>query len=224
MNAAEVFLGNGGYGALLGFLATSGLALVLSMPWVGRVGDYFLFPWRPSPLPFFVVLGFLAPLYAAQRAATIHWLPRRQRLHLLSLPLQVAGALFLSAPLVLTSAILAPGNSRRPLLALAVVLVGSAAVSIEAFAAARACFRRGLATAPAAWSVALAHALLPMVALVSPTARFLAALSPLGAALAALRGPTALELGFTLVPALLATITAVLVLQAVREEIHAPRS
>lgn len=226
MRAYELLFGAGGYGALVALLALSGSALALSMPWVRRVGEYFLFPWRPSLTPFFLVLAFVATLYAAQRASPVHWLPRRQRTHLLSLPLQIAAALFLAAPLVMMSTLLSPAHAWRPWIACVAILVGSLALSVDAFAVARLQLRRGGNIPQFVAALWFAHALLPLIAYVlPPSVRPLAAFSPIGASLAMLRGASRAEVGFAfLAPLLLGGVVGSAVLRAIQKDVHVPRA
>jgi hypothetical protein len=94
----DVFFSRGGTASLVSLAVGSGAVLILSMPWAGRVADFFRFPWRPTPLAFLIAVGFLAALHAVNRGGTVELLPRLQRRQLVSLPLQVALAQLLVVP------------------------------------------------------------------------------------------------------------------------------
>jgi len=102
----DVFFSRGGIASLVSLAVGSGAVLILSMPWAGRVADFFRFPWRPTPLAFLIAVGFLAALHAVNRGGTVELLPRLQRRQLVSLPLQVALAQLLVAPYLVVCVVL----------------------------------------------------------------------------------------------------------------------
>ncbi|MCI0478937.1 hypothetical protein L0Y59_00115, partial [Candidatus Uhrbacteria bacterium] len=108
MKTHELFFGRGGYAATLALLIGTGLALVLSMPWAGRVADFFLFPWTPTPAAFFFALAVLGAVHAMNRGAAVEPLPRTRRRQLLSLPLQVSLVHALVLPYVAICTVLVP--------------------------------------------------------------------------------------------------------------------
>ena len=106
MRFDDVFFSRGGIVSLVSLAVGSGAVLILSMPWAGRVADFFRFPWRPTPLAFLIAVGFLAALHAVNRGGTVELLPRLQRRQLLSLPLQVALAQLLVVPYLVVCVVL----------------------------------------------------------------------------------------------------------------------
>ena len=110
MKNYELLFGRGGYAAALALLIGTGLALVLSMPWAGRVADFFLFPWSPTPVAFFFALAAFGAVHAMNRGAAVEPLPRVQLRQLLSLPLQVSFAQALVLPHVAICTVLLPAR------------------------------------------------------------------------------------------------------------------
>lgn len=106
MKLYDILFARGGLASLVALAGGAGIALILSMPWAGRVADFFRFPWRPTPLAFLIAMSTLAAVHAITRAASIELLPRLQRRQLLSLPLQVAIAQVLVIPYVVACGVL----------------------------------------------------------------------------------------------------------------------
>ncbi|MDD4903975.1 MAG: hypothetical protein PHX77_05715 [Candidatus Bipolaricaulis sp.] len=144
MKPYTLFFDRGGYVACLAFLIGTGLALVLSMPWAGRVADFFLFPWRPAPTAFFLALAAFGTAHAVNRGAAVEPLPRIRRRQLLSLPLQVAFLQTLVLPYVTVCTILLPSRHAGHLwMAWGYVGLVSVAIAIVAFRLSSRAFRHG---------------------------------------------------------------------------------
>lgn len=145
MRLQALFYSRGGYAATLALLAGSGVTLILSMPWAGRVADFFLFPWRPTPIAFLFALAAFGAIHAVNRGAAVEPLPRIQRRHLLSLPLQVALAQVLVLPYVAVCTVLFPsGNVGFLWLAWAYLGLVNVALAALSFVVSVRCFRRAV--------------------------------------------------------------------------------
>ncbi len=213
MKTHELFFGRGGYAATLALLIGTGLALILSMPWAGRVADFFLFPWTPTPVAFFFTLAMLGAIHAMNRGAAVEPLPRTQRRQLASLPLQVSFVQALVLPGVAICTVLLPAR-HASLLWMAWGYLGlvNVALGIISFRISARCFRRARHPFFPLLFTACAYNFLPLLfefgpgpvrtaALVSPVAalwRMLAGDEPWGALLFSFLIPFALGLALLL--------------------------
>ena len=149
MRLHDIFFSRGGLASLVALATGSGAVLILSMPWAGRVADFFRFPWRPTPLAFLIALGFFAAVHALNRGGAVELLPRLQRRQLLSLPLQVVFAQLLVVPYVVTCIVLTSGTRVTTLwLAWAYTAVVDFALSAAAFHVGCQSVRRGVGVFP----------------------------------------------------------------------------
>lgn len=112
------------------FLACSGVALMLSMPWTSRLDDLMSYPWRPFPVPFFLTYGFFSAWVALDRAAEAVPIGRPRPATLAVAAVRVALAQALALPLVVLSRVLFPDDwAPIPLAAAYVTLVSLAAAA-----------------------------------------------------------------------------------------------
>jgi len=178
-----LFFDRGGYVACLAFLIGTGLALVLSMPWAGRVADFFLFPWRPAPTAFFLALAAFGAAHAVNRGAAVEPLPRIRRRQLLSLPLQVTLVQVLAVPYVTVCTILLPSRHAGHLwMAWGYVGLVSIAVAAVAFRLASRALRRGRSPFFPLLAFLFAYYVLPLLFELAPgTFRAAALVSPAAA-------------------------------------------
>jgi len=210
----ELFFDRGGYAATLALLIGTGLALVLSMPWAGRVADFFLFPWTPTPVAFFFALAALGAVHAMNRGAAVEPLPRTRRRQLLSLPLQVSLVQALVLPYVAICTVLLPARHAGLLwMAWAYVGVVNITLGVISFRISARCFHRARHPFFPLFLVACAYNFVPLLfefapapartaALVSPAAALwtmLAGDAPWGALLFSFLVPFSLGLGLFLV-------------------------
>jgi hypothetical protein len=139
----DFFFSRGGLAALVALAVGSGAVLILSMPWAGRVADFFRFPWHPTPVAFLIAMAFFAAVHALNRGGMVEHLPRLQRRQLLSLPLQVVFAQLLVVPYVVACIVLTSEARVSALwLAWAYVAVVDFALSVAAFHVGRQSIRR----------------------------------------------------------------------------------
>jgi len=161
----DIFFSRGGLASLIALAAGSGAVLILSMPWAGRVADFFRFPWRPTPLGFLIAMGFFAAVHALNRGGTVELLPRLQRRQLLSLPLQIVFAQLLVVPYVVTCIVLTAGTHVSTLwLAWAYTAVVDFALSAAAFHVGCHSVRRGVGVFSPLFAVAGAVFGIPLAA------------------------------------------------------------
>lgn len=180
MRTYDLVFERGGLASLVALAGCPGVVLILSMPWAGRVADFFRFPWRPTPLAFLISLVTFAAVHALNRGSGVELLPRLQRRQLLSLPLQVAIAQVLVVPYVVSSSVLTPSNRIATLWEVwCYAFVVDLALAMGSFHVARWSVRRGvspffpllgLATAVAGVPLAVGLAVRPLraVSLLSP--------------------------------------------------------
>ncbi len=143
MSFYDILFGRAGLASLVVLAGGVGATLVLSMPWAGRVADFFSFPWRPTPLAFLISILGLGAVHAMVRGGAVEHLARLQRRQLAWLPVQVLVAQTLIVPYVVTASVLTPA-SRVGILweAWAYILIVDAALAIWAFHLSRLCLRR----------------------------------------------------------------------------------
>ncbi len=145
MRHYDVFFARGGLASLVILAGGAGIVLVLSMPWAGTVGDFFRFPWRPTPVAVLIAVSFFASLHALNRGGTVELLPHLQRRQLLSLPLQVVCAQLLVVPyFVACAALTTPSHVATLWEVWAYIGVVDLALSFAAFHVARQCGRRAV--------------------------------------------------------------------------------
>jgi hypothetical protein len=140
----DLVFARGGTASLVSLAGGAGAVLILSMPWAGKVADFFRFPWRPTPTAVLISVAFFAAIHAFNRGGTVELLARLQRRQLLSLPLQVLFAQLLVVPYFVACAILTPG-SRVLMLGVIWAYIGTVdlALSLAAFHVGRWAARRG---------------------------------------------------------------------------------
>ncbi|MCX6094259.1 MAG: hypothetical protein NTY63_05470 [Candidatus Bipolaricaulota bacterium] len=227
MKTHDLFFGRGGYAATLVLLIGAGLALVLSMPWAGRVADFFLFPWSPTPAAFFFTLAALGAVHAMNRGAAVEPLPRTRRRQLLSLPLQVSFVQALVLPNVAICTVLLPAR-HAGLLWMAWGYLGlvNVALGVISFRISARCFHRARHPFFPLLFAACAYNLLPLLFQFAPGPVQMAALvSPAAALWTMLAGDEtwgALLFSF-LVPFALGLVLFVLTRRRISEEGHALR-
>ncbi len=147
MRVYDIVFERGGLTSLIGLAACPGLVLILSMPWAGRVADFFRFPWRPTPLAFLISVVTFAAAHAINRGGTVELLPRLQRRQLLSLPFQVLIAQVLIIPYIVSSAVLTSSGHVSSLWHVwGYTFVLDLSLAVASFHTARWCIRRGMAT------------------------------------------------------------------------------
>jgi hypothetical protein len=106
----RTLLGDRGLLVYIGFLAASGLALTLSMPWASKLSDLMSYPWRPFPAPFFLTYGFLSACVVLDQAADAVQVGKPRLAFLAVAAGRVALAQVLSLPLLATSRSLFPDS------------------------------------------------------------------------------------------------------------------
>ncbi len=227
MRTSDLVFGRGGYATALTLLIGTGLALVLSMPWAGRVADFFMFPWSPTPVAFFFVLAALGAVHAMNRGAAVEPLPRIQRRQLLSLPLHVGFVQALVLPHVAICTILLPAR-HAGLLWMTWGYVGlvNVVLAIVSFRVSARCFHRGRSVVFPLCCVACAYYAFPLLFEFAPEPfRTAALVSPAAALWSMLAGDEssgALLWSFG-VPALLGLALFISTRRRVSKEEHALR-
>jgi uncharacterized membrane protein len=227
VKAFPLFFDRGGYAAALALLIGTGLALVLSMPWAGRVADFFAFPWSPTPVALLFALALLGTVHALNRGAAVEPLPRVRRRQLSSLPLQIGFVQALVLPHVAVCTVLVPAR-HAGLLWMAWGYVGlvNVAFAVVAFRVSARCFRLARSPLFSLLLIASAYYLVPLLFEFAPgTFRVAALVSPAVALWTLLAGEaSAGQLAFSfLVPFGLGVVLFVSARRRVATEEHALR-
>jgi hypothetical protein len=198
----------GGSAGLFLTLAGLGVVLILSMPWAGRVADFFTFPWSPSPLAFFLGMLVLAAVHAANRGAVVEMLPQMLHRQVAFLPIQVLLLHLTLLPYVAACRALVLASDFVSLwLAWLYSMVVSVAVAAGAYHLSLSRFQRGRhAFFPILFAIA-AYFLVPLVLLAIPPLADGFIISPFGGLLTILHGArTGLLVGIFLIPSVGATL------------------
>ncbi len=226
MRPHSLLFSRGGLASALALLLGSGAVLILSMPWAGRVGDFFLFPWRPSPLAFLLGLAFFLAVFAANRGSAVEPLPWTQRRQLASLPFQVLFASILITPYVSLGTVLLASKKSVLWLAWAYLILVSLFIAVGAFQIERTCVRRGLHSFfPRAGFVAVYFGFPFLALLFRAPASDLASISPVILLWRLLTPPTAAQWGWALaVPVAGTAWIAWRAMRGIRKEHHASRT
>jgi len=189
----RILLGDRGLLLYSGFIAASGLALMLSMPWATTLNDLMNYPWRPLPTPFFLTYGFLSACLALDRAAEAVPVLRPRLATLAIAGLRVALAQVVVLPLVALSRVLFPDTWAPIPLGAAYIAVVSLALSGAAVVLEILAVRRGKHPAVLRYAGLVAYLALPAVFLgLGGPLRVLSQLSPAVALLSIVTGTSGL--------------------------------
>jgi hypothetical protein len=160
----------------------SGVVLMLSMPWAVRLSELILQPWRPIPLPFYLMHLALSSLTALAIGAAAA--PASRELQQFStLPAILVRVVFgqiLMLPLVAYSRVLVPGSAAPLIGAAAFTLLTAILVAIVAARIESMCAHRGKPSVSFRYLFLFIYMAVPIVGLAfrSPIARAVALISP----------------------------------------------
>jgi hypothetical protein len=163
----------------------SGVVLMLSMPWAVRLSELILQPWRPIPLPFYLMHLALSSLTAlAIGASAAPASPELQQFPALpAILVRVAFGQFLVLPLVAYSRVLFPASAAPLIGAAAYTLLTAILVAMIAARIESMCAYRGKSSMSFRYIFLLIYMAVPILgqAFHSPIAQAFALISPVQA-------------------------------------------